>query len=158
MNTKFNIEKFLSLDGYDTETRTSRRKGSNSTQEFFTPYSLVKKMSDKIPEETWNNPSKTFLEPSMGNGQFVVYIIYNKILHGSTWQQALESTFGVELMKDNVIETHERIIELLTLMEIPFDETLARDIMNHNLVCSDFFKWDFENWCPIKELKCEALF
>lgn len=30
--------------------------------------------------------------------------------------------------------------------------------MGRNLVCSNFFDWDFENWCPIKESKCEALF
>jgi hypothetical protein len=36
-------------------------------------------------------------------------------------------------------------------MEIQFNKEEALKIMNHNLVCSDFFKWDFENWCPIKE-------
>ena len=32
-----------------------------------------------------------------------------------------------------------------------FDEAKAQEIMEHNLVCSNFFDWDFENWCPIKE-------
>jgi len=27
----------------------------------------------------------------------------------------------------------------------------AMEIMDYNLVCSDFFKWDFENGKPIKE-------
>ena len=31
-------------------------------------------------------------------------------------------------------------------------------IPNKNLVCYDCFKWDFENWCPIKEYKNEELF
>ena len=59
----FNIEKFLDLTGYDTEYRKSRRKNSKvNTQEFFTPYSIVKKMCDKVPEEDWSNPDKVFCD------------------------------------------------------------------------------------------------
>lgn len=43
-------------------------------------------------------------------------------------------------------------------MHIDYDKNKAQKIMNHNLICSDFFKWDFQNWCPIKEEKCDALF
>ena len=31
-------------------------------------------------------------------------------------------------------------------------------LFDNNIVCTDTFKWDYENWCPIKESKCEALF
>lgn len=158
MNNSFDIEQFLSLDSYATEERISRRKGSGGSQEFFTPFELVKRMSNKISEDQWNNTESNFLEPSFGNGNFVVYIIYNKIQHGSTWQQALEHTYGTELMQDNVIETHDRVIKLLHNMNIKFDESKAIEIMEHNLVCSNFFDWDFDNWCPIKENKCDALF
>ena len=66
----FNIEKFLDLTGYDTKERVSRRKNSKvNSQEFFTPYSIVKKMCDKISEEDWSNPNKTFCEPTFRNGQ-----------------------------------------------------------------------------------------
>ena len=68
---EFDIEDFLSLDGYDTDIRKSRRKNSKvNSQEFFTPYSIVKKMCDKISEEDWSNPYKTFCEPCFGNGQW----------------------------------------------------------------------------------------
>lgn len=163
MNKDFNIEEFLSIDGYATDERATRRKNNDklkisNTNEYFTPYSIVKKMCDKISEEKWNDPNANFLEPSTGNGQFVVYIIYNKIKHGSTWEQALSHTWGVELMEDNVKETHDRVIKLLHNMNIKFDEVKAQEIMEHNLICSNFFDWDYENWCPIKENKCEALF
>ena len=151
MKTKFNIEQFLSLSDYATDERQSRRSGASGTQEFYTPYSIVKRMCDKISEADWSNPEKTFLEPSFGNGQFVIFIIYNRIQHGVTWKDALSTLYGVELMSDNVQETKDRIIYLLTEMEISFDKKEAMKIMDHNLVCSDFFKWDFENWCPIKE-------
>ena len=162
MKTDFNIEEFLSLDGYATDERVTRRKTNDklkisNTNEYFTPFSLVQYMSNKISPEKWNDPDAEFLESSFGNGQFVVYIIYNKIKHGSTWEQALSHTWGVELLESNDKETHDRVIKLLHNMNIKFDEVKAIEIMKHNLVCSNFFDWDFENWCPIKENKNQIM-
>lgn len=148
----FNIEKFLDLTGYDNEDRKSRRKNSKiNSQEFFTPYSIVKKMCDKVPEEDWSNPGKTFCEPSFGNGQFLIYIIWNRLQHGIYWKTALETCYGVELMQDNVYETHGRIIKLFDELGIDYDEDVAMDIMLHNLVCHDFFTWNFEEWRPMTD-------
>ena len=139
-------------NNYATETRLARRKGPGGSQEFFTPSSLVSKMCDKIPPTDWSNPTKTFLEPCFGNGNFLVEIIRRRIVDYSIdWKIVLNNLYGVELMSDNVQETKDRIIELLKKLNIDFNEQEARDIMNHNLVCSDFFKWDFENWRPISE-------
>ena len=50
MQINFNIEKFLDLTGY-AEIRKDRRKIKNGetnkkgTQEFFTPYSIIKRMA-----------------------------------------------------------------------------------------------------------------
>lgn len=137
---------------YATETRVARRKGKNSTSEFFTPSSLVSKMCDKIPSTDWSNPTKTFLEPCFGNGNFLVEIIRRRIVDYSIdWKIVLNNLYGVELMSDNVQEAKDRIIELLKSLNIDFNKQEARDIMDKNLVCSDFFKWDFENWRPISE-------
>lgn len=139
-------------NSYATDIRKSRRKGSGGTQEFFTPSSLVSKMCDKIPSTDWSNPTKTFLEPCFGNGNFLVEIIRRRIVDYSIdWKIVLNNLYGVELMSDNVQEAKDRIIELLKNLNINFNEQEARDIMNHNLVCSEFFKWDFENWRPIPE-------
>ena len=150
MNNNFNIESFLNLGDYVTNERKKRRKintkDNDPSGEFFTPYSIVKRMCDKIPESDWNHPLKTFCEPCFGNGQFVIYIIYNRIIHGINWRTALETCYGVELMSDNVRETKERVISLLNAIDIDFDEKTAREIMDKNLVCSNFFDWDFENW------------
>ena len=147
------IEQLLNLTNYATETRVTRRKGKGGSQEFFTPYSIVKRMADKIPGSYWSDPTKTFLESSFGNGQFVVYIVWNRIQHGIDWETALKTLYGVELQLDNVIECHERVIDLLTKLGIEFDERTARKIMKKNLVCSDFFKWDFEHWKYIDDNK-----
>lgn len=156
MVNNFNIEKFLDLSTYVTDERKERRKNRHNTSikdthEFFTPYSIVKRMCDKIPDSDWADPTKTFLESSFGSGQFVVYIVWNRIQHGIDWQTALKTLYGVELMADNVLECHDRVIDLLTKLDIEFDERTARKIMKKNLVCSDFFKWDFEHWRPIPE-------
>ena len=146
-----NIEELIDKN-YTTDTRLARRKGPGGTQEFFTPSSLVSKMCDKIPSTDWSNPTKTFLEPCFGNGNFLVEIIRRRIVDYSIdWKIVLNNLYGVELMPDNVQEAKDRIIELLKSLNIDFNEQEARDIMDHNLVCSDFFKWDFENWRPIPE-------
>lgn len=152
----FDIEQFLDITYYDTETRKSRRKNSSvNSQEFFTPYSIVKRMCDKIDEQYWADPQKTFCEPCFGNGQFVVYIIWNRLQHGISWQTALETLYGVELMQDNVYETHGRVIKLFDALGIDYDCDVAMDIMLRNLVCSDFFEWNFNEWRKYteKELK-----
>ena len=145
------IQKFI--DNYtspNTDTRLKRRK---KTQEFYTPYSIIKKMIDKIEPEMWADLTKTFLDPAMGNGNIILGILYRRIVeHGVDWRTALETLYGVELMQDNVDETKERIIDLLNKLNIEYDKDVAYEIMNHNLVCSNFFDWDFDNWCPI--IKC----
>lgn len=148
----FNIENFLDLGEYTTDTRLSRRKNNKegkNTAEFFTPYSIVKRMCDKVSDEDWSDPDKTFCEPCFGNGQFVIYIIYNRIIHGVSWKRALETTYGLELMEDNVDECKDRVIDLLNALGIAFSEKTVREIMDKNLVCSNFFDWDFEHWREI---------
>ena len=75
MQTNFNIEDFLSLDGYANVVRKKRRKDNNgikATNEFFTPYSIVKQMCDMISDEDWADSTKTFLESSFGNVYFYI--------------------------------------------------------------------------------------
>lgn len=152
-NDKFSIEQFLSLDGYDTEVRKSRRKNSEvNSQEFFTPYSIVKKMADKIAEEDWANPQKTFSDPAAGNGQFILFILYRRIHeYNIPWQTALETTYSVELMEDNVQEQCQRVHELLRNISPDYDPEIANKIMDKNFVCHDFFTWNFEEWRPYTE-------
>lgn len=136
---------------YITDIRKSRRKGSRGTAEFFTPFSIVEKMCLKVPEEDWQDPMKTWLEPCFGNGNFVLAIIYYRILNGIDWKTALKTCYGVELCEDNVAECKDRICEMLTNICEDFNENEARLIMDSQLVCSDFFKWNFEEWRPYTE-------
>lgn len=144
----FNIEKIIDID-YLTEDRKSRKK---KTQEVFTPYCIVKKLMDNISKEDWQDPTKTFLDPAMGNGNIILGILYRRIVeYGIDWKTALETCYGVELMQDNVYETHARIIKLFDELGIDYDEDVAMDIMLRNLVCHDFFTWNFEEWRPMTD-------
>lgn len=142
------IQKFIDID-YFTEERKSRKK---KTQEIFTPYCIVKKLMDNISKEDWQDPTKTFLDPAMGNGNIILGILYRRIVeYGIDWRTALETCYGVELMQDNVDETYERIFDLLDKMNIDYDKDEALKIMLSNLICHDFFTWNFEEWRPMTD-------
>lgn len=157
MGTRATIEQIINKE-YRTEDRLNRRTGELCTQEFFTPADIVFHMCDKVSPDKWKDTDANFLEPSFGNGNFLLAIIYLKIKNGSTPERALEHTYGVELMQDNVDEAKERILEMFDEFGYTYGKDLCKSIMDRNLVCSDFFKWDFENWKPVSELKSAALF
>lgn len=60
--------------------------------------------------------------------------------------QAVKTLYGVELMQDNVDLCKDRIRDVLRANKVKITKKI-NDIIDHNFVCSDFFKWDFENWC-----------
>lgn len=70
--------------------------------EVFTPAWLVNEMIDKL-EIDWSNPpmDKTFLDPTCGNGNFLVALAERGI--------PLKNIYGVDLMEDNVVLTKQRI-------------------------------------------------
>jgi len=140
------------------EKRKERRK---STGENFTPEALVNEMLDKLPSEVWSDPSKTFLDNSAGNGNFLVAILARKFALGHDPLQALSTIYGVELMPDNVEEMKERLLDTLLKAYPNLDDKQkqqAIDIINHNIVCHDAFTWNYENWREERKLKEKPLF
>lgn len=113
--------------------------------EVFTPNELVTRLLDKISAEKWKDPEATFLEPCCGNGQIVIGMLERRIASGVEPIQAVKTLYGVELMQDNVDLCKDRIREVLRANKVKIDKKV-NDIIDHNFVCSDFFKWDFENW------------
>ena len=125
--------------------RELRRK---ETGEVFTPDSLLYKMTAMLPEEVWTNPQKTFLDNSCGNGNIILYIIQKKIDNGSTYIEALNTVYGLDLMQDNIEECYERIKEFLDKRNISYDNKEVDNILQHNIVCHNALDWDYENWKP----------
>jgi len=108
--------------------------------EVFTPPELVEEMLDRLPEGSWTDPSKTFLEPSCGNGNFLIALKQRLLEHGHDEQQILERLHGVDLMQDNVDECKDRLDP----------EGKYRDILDINIVCADGLRYHyrFDGSCP----------
>ena len=104
------------------------------TGEIFTPTPLVQEMLDNIPLDQFTEPTKTFLDPSCGDGQFLSEVMIKKMEYGSTFEQALSTTYGVELMMDNVIECRNRLL---------CGREDLRHIVERNIVCHDALTYDY---------------
>ena len=76
--------------------------------------------------------------------------------------KAISTMYGTELMADNVRECKQNI--LMTLLRFSADkdwdlkDKKIVNIIDKNIVCTDTFKWDYENWKPINEQKQLSLF
>jgi hypothetical protein len=81
-----------------------------ATGEVFTPTLLVQEILEQIPIEQFQDPTKTFLDNSCGDGQFLGEVLIRKMENGSTFEQALATIYGVDLMIDNVDLCRERLL------------------------------------------------
>jgi hypothetical protein len=76
-------------------------------------------MLDRLPPETFEDPAKTFLDPSCGNGQFLIEVLRRKLANLSPgdlpkddetmMEKVFASVYGVDLMADNVCDTIARL-------------------------------------------------
>lgn len=115
----------------DNITRTKKRV--KDTGEVFTPTILVQKMLDDLDVDWDNTPQdKTFLDPTCGNGQFLVEIAKRGI--------PIENIYGVDLMPDNISICKKRILKIL-----PKDQqnTKSVQILNRNIVQGDALTFDY---------------
>lgn len=110
------------------------------TAEVFTPTPLVQEMLDKMEQEDptlFSDPRKTFLDNSCGDGQFLSEVVIRKMERSScTLEHALSTTYGVDLMEDNVIECRKRLSGPNPTQEI-------LDIVHKNIVCHDALTYDY---------------
>ena len=111
------------------------------TAEVFTPTPLVQEMLDKLEEQVptlFTDHTKTFLDNSCGDCQFLSEVVIKKMeKSGCTLEEALKTTYGVELMEDNVNECKKRLSG-----PNPTPEIL--EIVNKNIVCHDALTYDYK--------------
>jgi hypothetical protein len=110
------------------------------TAEVFTPTPLVQEMLDKLEEQDptlFSDPTKTFLDNSCGDGQFLSEVVIRKMeKSGCSLEEALSTTYGVEFMEDNVNECKKRLAG-----PEPTDEIW--EILNKNIVYHDALTYDY---------------
>lgn len=105
-----------------------------ATGEVFTPTPLVQEILDQLDPSVFSDPSKTFLDPTCGDGQFLGEVLIRKMENGSTFEQALSTIYGVDLMQDNVDLCRERLL---------CGREDLRHIVEKNIVCHDGLTYDY---------------
>lgn len=106
-----------------------------ATGEVFSSTPLVQEILEKFPLEQFTDPAKTFLDPSCGDGQFLSEILIRKIENGSTFEEALSTIYGVDLMIDNVDLCRERLL---------CGREDLRYIVEKNIQCKDALKYGYK--------------
>jgi len=117
-----------------------------ATGEVFTPDWLVKKTIDNLDQTLFQNPNKTFLDNSCGDGQFLGEVLIRKVENGIDFEQALSTIYGVDLMQDNVDLCRERLL---------CGQEHLKHIVEKNIVCADALRYHyrFDGTDPYKTAK-----
>jgi len=111
------------FEDFEPERLVKSSQRVRDLAEVFTPGNIVDEMLDLLPHEMWQvHPSKAFLEPAVGNGNFVSAILSRKLSlldadyrsgslpagssqNGAEFHalEALASIYGVDISEDNII-------------------------------------------------------
>jgi len=105
-----------------------------ATGEVFTPTPLVQEILDDLEPELFKDPTKTFIDPACGDGQFLGEVLIRKVENGIDFETALSTIYGVDLMTDNVDLCRERLL---------CGREDLRHIVEKNIVCADGLEYDY---------------
>jgi len=118
------------IKGYNTK---EKRK---INAEVFTPNDLIIKMLDSIPEENWENPNFTWLDPCAGIGNFSVFVL-NRLMSGlSQWEP------NEELRKKHILENMLYHVEMNPESVVKLQKVLNPEgKYSLNIHCGDFLQF-----------------
>lgn len=105
-----------------------------ATGEVFTPTPLVQEILDQLPKELFTDPTKTYLDPSCGDGQFLSEVLIRKLENGIDFETALSTIYGIDLMPDNVRLCQDRLL---------CGQEYLRHIIEKNIVCADALTYHY---------------
>lgn len=123
--------------------RLSKAERIRKYGEVFTPPGIVARMCDLLEEESPGAfaPERTFLEPTCGDGAFIVEILRRKFAGCRTrgdYRAALDSVYGFELQAENVAACIENVTALCGEYFKPTKEELT--IINDHIIQCDGLK------------------
>ena len=116
--------------------------------EVFTPTTLVNDMLGKLPYQVFKDRTKTFLDNSCGNGQFLFAVMKRKMWWLMKVENmrlfdahttALKTIYGVELDPKNAEECRLRLLNGSVSKEL-------RAIVDHNIITADALDPKHEGW------------
>lgn len=106
--------------------------------EVYTPIWVVNEMLDELEKngDAFLDVSKTFLEPSCGNGNFVVEIYRRKLNLAKNdrekAEKVLRSLWCIELLPDNMAECRQRVKDVFAYYgwtDLPFEEVFEKQFL-----------------------------
>jgi hypothetical protein len=106
----------------------------DKTGEVFTPMDLCMQMVNEISLEELQDPQSTFLDPSAGNGNFMIALKQRLIEYHMEDHILNHMLYAVELMEDNHKEMCERL-------GVPIDHP--------HYVCADALTYDYSFGEPV---------
>ena len=107
------------------------------TEEIFTPTILVHEcltLLETIHPDCFTDSTKTFIDNSCGDGQFLGEVLIRKIEKGINFEAALSTIYGVDLMPDNVELCRERLL---------CGQEHLRHIVEQNIVCANALRYHY---------------
>jgi hypothetical protein len=110
--------------------------------EVFTPELLVKQTVDTYIPEVLYDPHLTVLEPAVGDGRFLIYILHQRLSQSQDSYHTLQSVstlYGIDIQKDNVIKTRERLFNVIKvrnpdILESPKMKDVLHLIISENII------------------------
>ena len=111
--------------------------------EVFTPKWMVEKMCDMLEAESPGcfEPERTFLEPTCGDGAFVVEILrrkFDRCRKREDFTVALKSVYGFEIQADNVARCIDNVEWLCVRYFRPTQE--EKQIISDHIIQCDSLK------------------
>ena len=106
----------------------------DETGEVFTPLEVCIKMVNEIPLQTLKNPDSTFIDPSAGNGNFIIALRDRLKEYHSEEHILNKMLYSIELMKDNHKEMCDR---------------LGVSIDHPHYICADALNYDYSFGEPV---------
>lgn len=105
-----------------------------ATGEVFTPTPLVQEILDQLPQSLFKDINENFLDYCCGDGQFLGEVLIRKMDNESTFEQALITVYGVDMMQDNVKLCQDRLL---------CGREDLRHIAEQNIVCADALRYHY---------------
>lgn len=131
--------------------------------EVFTPPELVNEMLDKLPKELWLDPTKTWIDNSAGDGNFMIAVRDRLLAHHPLKHILENQIFAVDIMPDNIEVLQHRLGYLIDdkpnplldpshFSEDVLDEecrTFSPDhlttyLHHRNIVCANALTYDYD--------------
>jgi hypothetical protein len=100
--------------------------------EVFTPTKTVDEMLRLFPAKVWKDPAFVFIEPTCGNGQFLVRIFAKRLVAKIPVIDALNTIIGMDISDENIYDSRKRLYDLAIKTKY-INAVQARSIIINNI-------------------------